>query len=326
MARSIAELLATGVTLEADEAVAIAQQLIDVLRKSPATDEVRPPFGPLSADNVFLKDDGTVFCRGYGTTPAVSEVGIFLDSLLPEGSLRVPSGVRYTIARALLNVDVAPFGSLDELSRDLERHECGDRAAAVRRALARSWGVRAPTVVTVDRRRHHASVTDLRRALREADARLYEQERHRPRDLVIDVLPRPEPETRDRTRLAAAACLAAGVTLVSMSEVMHRQAPSAPPPSAPVVSTAAPEEPPIELKPAAASPVNGIIAVHDTPTARTRPARSEPRRMSLQRASRSQAGSAGRQGGSRSSDGAQRRQPSRGVLDRLRLGWLRSVL
>ena len=324
MTCSIDELLDAGVILEADEAVAIAQQLIAALRDPHQTDEVLPPYGPPSTDNVFLKEDGTVFCRSCQATPVVSEIGRFLDSLLPEGSPRVPGGVRYTIARALLNVDVPPFGSLDELSRDLARHELGDRDAAVRRVLARYGSVSAPAVITsVDRRRHHASVTDLRRALREADARLYERERHLPRDLVIDVLPQPQPATRDHTRLMAAACLAAGLALVSMSELIHKgQSPSVATKSAPiVVSTTAPEEPRIEPA-VVASPAHGIIAVRDVPTSRVRAARPAPPRISQKRASGSSAVTGGRTG-RRLVDPDQRR---RGVLDRLRLGWLRSVL
>ena len=324
MTCSIDELLNAGVILEADEAVAIAQQLIAALRDPHETDEIQPPYGPPSTDNVFLKEDGTVFCRACKATPVVSEIGNFLDSMLPEGSPRVPGGVRYTIARALLNVDVPPFGSLDELSRDLARHELGDRDAAVRRALARYSAVSAAAAVPrVERRRQHASVIDLRRALREADARLVERERHVPPDPVIDVLPQPEPASH-HTRLAAAACLAAGLVLVSMSELMHKgQAPSAAPQSTPnVVSATAPPEPRIDPKPAAAPPVNGIIAVRATSASRVRAVRPEPPRVSPKRDGPSQAGT-GRRAGSRPLDPDQRR---RGVLDRLRLGWLRSVL
>jgi hypothetical protein len=324
MTCSIAELLATGVILEADEAVAIAQQLIAALRDLRETDEVQPPYGPPAADNVFLKVDGSVFCRSCKATPAVSEVGVFLDSLLPEGSPRVPGGLRDTIARALLNVDVPPFGSLEELSRDLARHERGDRAAAVRRALAQYGALRRAAVLSqIDRRRHHASATDLRRALREADMRLFEQQRQLPRNPVIHVPPPPGPAPRDHTRLAAVACLAAGLALVSTSELMHKgQAPGAAAQSAPiVVPGATPEEPSIEPKPTGASSAHGIIAVHDTPVSRVL-AQPGPQQTSLKSGSRSQAGT-GRRAASRPLDPDQRR---RGMLDRLRLGWLRSVL
>jgi hypothetical protein len=324
MTCSIAELLATGVVLEADEAVAIAQQLIAALRDLRDTAEVQPPYGPPSVANVFLRDDGTLFCRACKATPVVSEVGIFLDSLLPEGSPRVPGGVRYTIARALLNVDVPPYNSLDELSRDLARHERGDRAAAVRRVLAQYGALRLAVALSHVDPRHHASATDLRHTLREADALLFEPQRQRPRDSVIHVLPRPEPAPRDHTRLAAVACLAAGLALVSTSELMRRgQTPSVATQSAPIVVPAAtPEEPSIERKPANPSSAHGIIAVHDTPASRVRAARPDPQRASLKSVSRSQAGT-GRRAASRPLDSDQRR---RGVLDRLRLGWLRSVL
>ena len=323
MTCSIDELLKAGVILEADEAVAIAQQLIAALRDPGETDEVQPPYGPPSTANVFLKADGTVFCRGCKATPVVSEIGNLLDSMLPEGSPRVPGGVRYTIARALLNVDVPPFGSLDELSRDLARHELGDRDAAVRRVLARYGAVSTASAVSpVDRRRHHASVIDLRRALREADARLLERERHLPNDLVLDVLPQPEPASRHHTRLAAAACLAAGLVLVSMSELMHKeQAPSVVTQSAPTAMPAI-ARPRIEPKPVDVSPARGIIAVQPIPASRGRAARPEPPRISLQRNGPSRAGT-GPNAGSRRPDSDQRK---RGVLDRLRLGWLRSVL
>ena len=93
----------------------------------------------------------------------------------------MPGGLRYTIARALLEVDVPPFDSLDDFSRDLARHEHGDRAGIVRRLL------RASRLSAVGARRYrrpidgtcHAPATELRRALREADARLYEYQRLR---------------------------------------------------------------------------------------------------------------------------------------------------
>jgi hypothetical protein len=112
MSTSIAECRAAGVVFEADEAVAIAQQLITALRDPGNTDEVHTPYGPPSAENVFLEEDGSVACRGCRVTPVVSEIAIFLEDLLPPGSPRVPGGLRYTMARALLNVDVPPFDSL----------------------------------------------------------------------------------------------------------------------------------------------------------------------------------------------------------------------
>ena len=93
MSISIAECRAAGVVFEADEAVAIAQQLITSLRNPGNTDEVESPFGPPSATNVFLHEDGSVICRGCRMTPVVSEIAIFLEDLLPDGSARVPGAL-----------------------------------------------------------------------------------------------------------------------------------------------------------------------------------------------------------------------------------------
>src|SRR3954462_3863036 len=112
MTSSIAELRARRIMFEPAEAVAIAQQLIRSIADHHVPHELEPPFGPPSAENVFLNDDGSVVCRSCGATPAISEMAIFLDSLLPGGSQRVPGGLRYTIARALLDVEAPPFDSL----------------------------------------------------------------------------------------------------------------------------------------------------------------------------------------------------------------------
>jgi hypothetical protein len=307
MTSSISELRRQGITLDAAEAVAIVKQLIDA---RDGADEVAAPFGPPTADNVFLKDDGSVVCRGCGSTLAVSEVGLFLESLLDSVG-RAPGGLRYTIARALLNVDVPPFDSLADLSRDLERHQRGNSAAIVRALLARSRGVAVvDRVAAVERRRSRAaaSTSELRRALREAEARLYERE---PRLLPvpIDVTPVP-PKTR--TFSAAAACLAAGLALIGAGEFMHsRQPPIVLQPTAPAVAELpAPAEP-------VAEPGRGIIVVHDN-APRVTNVRSEVHRVALRRTAAHPA-----VGTSRVQPSS--RHQSRSVLDRLKLGWLRSA-
>ena len=325
MAISIAELTATGIQFEADEAVAIAQQLIDALRDPYALHDVKPPYGPPSAETVSLKSDGTVVCRGCGTTPAVSEVGIFLHSLLRDGALRVPGGLRYTIARALLDVDVPPFDSLDDFSRDLTRHEHGDRAGIVRRLLARAGGRSSALAVSVaDRRTCHAPATDLRRALREADARLYEYQHLRNHQVLQVKTP-----TRGRTPAATAACLAAGIALICTGELMHRRtapivvstpapiavstpAPIAPQSSAPdqIAQLSTPDQPP------PAEPEGVGIAVRDEPSMSASASRPEVRRIAVKRTKRPST-TASRPSASRPA--------SRGVMDRLRLGWLRNA-
>ncbi len=75
---SLAELQRTGLVLTADEAVAIALQLID----PPANVPLQPPFGPVSADRICIGTDGTVSCAGCAATPSVAELAILLQQLL----------------------------------------------------------------------------------------------------------------------------------------------------------------------------------------------------------------------------------------------------
>jgi hypothetical protein len=324
MTRSIADWQATGFLFEADEAVAVAQELITSLLQPRHPDEARPPYGPPSPDNVFLKPDGSVVCRGCLATPAVSEVAIFLEQLLPAGSPRVPGALRYTIARALLNVDVRPFDSLEELSRDLSRHERGDRSAAIRRALARAASQHAIVAVPhVERRRNGSRVTTLRRELREADVRLYQQgSGRREESMVIDLVAAAQVPYHGRRLSAAAACVAVGCSLIGAGELMHRQpTPAVAPHVAPAaVQTAAvsdelrrPLEPPV----VSPEPVreSGIITVQSVRPPSVRSPRPVAHRISVKRSARLPVAKFQRQPASR--------RPSRGVLDRLRLGWLK---
>jgi hypothetical protein len=296
-------------------------------------DEVEPPYGPPSVDNVFLHEDGSVVCRGCRTTPAVSEVGHFLGSLIREGSACAPGALRYAIARARLEVDVRPFDSLQDFARDLVRHEHGVRAEVVRGVMARAGAPRVSTALSrIERRRPHASVTELRRDLRAAEARVFER--------LVVVPPIDVAPTRPRSLSGAGACLAAGLALICTGELMHRrQAPMVVTAAVPLVSQAAAAEPEREqtarvpstplgagpstpLRAGPSTPLRagdlarGIIAVHDVPSASARPARAVSRRVSVKRASARPAASA---------MDRQARTPnaSRGVLDRLRLGWLR---
>jgi hypothetical protein len=276
---SIAELQHIGVTLEAVEAVAVAQQLIQTLRRCDDAGVVEPPYGPPTAANVVLNDDGSVSCAACGTTPAISEIAIFLDALLPPGSARVPGGLRYTIARGLLEVDVAPFDSLDDFSRALGRQESGPRDEVVRRLLRRAeWARAAAAGARADRRR--ARTTELRRALREADAQLYAfqlaaavppSRRSRFSILSRESLwrghaeasveageprrrwrtsgggPIAPPPRRTRNVPAIAVCLGSGLMLISAGEFMHRW-PTTDPVAASVVA-------PLALATARTSPV-----------------------------------------------------------------------
>ena len=71
-------------------------------------------------------------CLGFAATPAVSEVAILLDALLTDATAPVPGGLRYAIARALLDVDAPPFDSLEDFSDAIARFEHGEAPAVVR--------------------------------------------------------------------------------------------------------------------------------------------------------------------------------------------------
>lgn len=153
---------------EADEAVAIAQELLRTLRAQ--LDAGETGGDPPSSDNVFLTANGSVSCYACKTPPTVADMGIFLHTLLPAGSPHVPDGLRHTVACAVasVHVDVLAFDALDALdafSRELARYENGVRAALIRGVLARSGGtlilrpaasITVPRTASVARRRVRA--------------------------------------------------------------------------------------------------------------------------------------------------------------------------
>ena len=217
MQASAADILQSGVAIEAEEAVAIAQQLIAAIRGGACADLAEPPYGPPTPERVVLCDDGSVTCRGCDATPAVSEIARLLEALLPPAPARVPGGLRFTIARALLDVDVAPFDSLDELSETLARYERGPREQIVSQLLERFAASRGLVPAAMVERRRDVRATDLRRALREADARLYLQTAALQ---SVTVTPRPR---RGRSIGAALAGIAAGALLMVTGEFMYHR-------------------------------------------------------------------------------------------------------
>src|SRR3984893_19337303 len=169
---SLRDVIDRGVELRHYEAVAIAQQVITLLDVDL---QLGPPLGPPSLDNVRLGPDGSIVCSGCATSPAVSEIAILLRSMLPRGgTTRVPGALRYTIARALHEVEAPPFDSLADLSSALMHLERLDRSVVLRGLCARAAAT-APNVVTLnrDRRRRGTSCADLRLQLREADELLF---------------------------------------------------------------------------------------------------------------------------------------------------------
>src|SRR5688500_14638182 len=96
--------------------------------------------------------------------------------MLPRGGpTPVPGALRYTMARAMLEVDAPPFDSIDELSAVLQRHEKGDRTVVLREVYARARAAAASRVIAFpgDRRRRGPQAAELRRQLRQADEELY---------------------------------------------------------------------------------------------------------------------------------------------------------
>jgi WD40 repeat protein len=134
---ALESLLRRGVVLRPHEAVAIAQQLIH----STIDVELRAPFGPPTIESVVILPDGCVASSSSAATLAVSEVGRLLESMLPRGGRQaVPGGLRYAVARALLEVDAPPFDSLQALSSSLNRFEVGERRQVLRSLVARAEG------------------------------------------------------------------------------------------------------------------------------------------------------------------------------------------
>jgi hypothetical protein len=302
-----AELQDRGVTVRWDEAIAIAQQLMVALGGNDCPGGESPD-GPPTRDSVFLMSDGAVTRRSCTAAPTVGEVAAFLQSLLDEDP-RVPGAVRYVIARALLTVDVPPFGSLDDFSRSLARYERLERGAAVRGLLRRAGlvpaalaTVVAPAIVPVaqtrvsssgERRHSPILVSEIRQQLRQADLALYQQ---RAAAAATPIPSRPA----WRATLAAVACLALGVALIGVVEsarASHAETPG--------VAAAAAHD--VWLPSEQLAPTTSLGMTEPVRLAvKTRPSRS-PRAMRA-----GQVRAAGR-------------SSSPPLLARLRLTWLRNV-
>jgi hypothetical protein len=283
---SLAEICEEGIEIRPSEAVAIVQQLIHEPGSGESLGPQAAP-GPPSTARVYLYLNGSVACAASDATPAVSELAALLDALVPPGHPEMPGGLRYTIARALLDVDAPPFDSLDEFSRALARFERGDRREVVRSLLERSAAARRSVGLSrlrlppldprvgeggrqlvafpspSDRRAPTVSVTELRRQLREADQLLFAQ-----RTARAAIGPRPRP-TFGRRVPAIAAGLVAGLSLIGVGEAMHlRRTAQAPPPQAPPALSRS-------TSLAAPAPVSAAPALHATPAMET-PAVVEP--------------------------------------------------
>jgi hypothetical protein len=196
---------------------------------------------------------------------------------------------------------------MEEFSLALAKYEIGAREDVVRRLLQRSSSVLVASLPTRDRRQPHASVTELRRELREADLRLYQ---HRIARSMHDASSRAP---RDRTMLGAAMCVVVGVVLFVSGELMQsRRMPPAmvtPPPPPATIGIAGNATPAVAMPPPA-EPGSVRISV-PSPIVRP-PARRSSVKSSSKRPKPAVPPSA------RPSD-------RRGVLDRLHMRWLRTA-
>src|SRR5262245_25556681 len=325
--RSIAELQSDGIVFRAEEAVAIAQQLI---HNGPSGDcRIEPPFGPPSADGVLVDETGLVTCSTCESTLGVSEAAIFLQQLLPVGTPRVPGALRYMIARALHDVDAPPFDSIDEFSAGLARFERGDRVEVIRGLVERINSEAVPTD-GMDRRQRMPSASDFRRELRAADARLYAQHLALrglpPAGAPPGLPPRPPaaPVIERRRTATIAAGILAGVTLIGVGELMHERSTTAvevapAPQTQDVLEAQTPAQEPIVEPVAARRPAvrntQGVTTSKVTHAVSSASRADKPKPAAKSPSRRPAATGSPRNG-----------QKAPGKLDRLHLGWLRNML
>jgi len=260
--KTLAELLDQNVEISVADAVAVAQQLIS---DPDALGEARAPYGPPTLESVGVTAEGTVRCLHTAATPTVVEVGLVLHNLLVS-SHRVPGRLRYTVSRALHEVEAPPFESAQDFSTALERFETGDRREQIA-GLYEHAGTACPSdagVVSLfapapsvsahaERRIHQRSAAELRQQLREADLRLYEARR-------LSTPDHRQVRKSQLRRAPIAACMVAGAALVAAGEMarvgQRAPAPVASQPSPSLeIATNVPADAGPELSVAAAPPV-----------------------------------------------------------------------
>jgi hypothetical protein len=167
--KSIADLIAAGLRLQPDEAIALIQEVIAALGSYDG-----PPGAMPSLGNTFVDSEGTVVSEA-ASQPTVASVGALLEAMLPDDSVKMSGALRYALARLRGAVDAPSFASVADLSNALRRQEKHARVSVLRelyaRAIAAHWTghVRRP----VERRRMGPAVSDLRRELRALDQERY---------------------------------------------------------------------------------------------------------------------------------------------------------
>ena len=299
-------LLDHGAAVRTNEAVAIVQQLMcDAGHEGDA----HQPYGPLSLDNVEIASDGRVHCVGTAATPSVYEAAALLQALLNETRGAIPGALRYTLGRALLEVDAPPFDSRQQFGDALERFERGPRAEVIAALYARAVSRRSRAV---DRRQTTATPAMLRRELRDADLRLFAA--------TTATVPDARPQQPRASAGPIAACLLAGASLIVVGGAASTE--RTPTASAParVTQHVAARERDIALEAESTT----ITTVPAAPLVATpgRSAASAARKSSVQPSARRVAASPMREPRPALRTRVRpRRDPDRGVIARIRFEW-----
>ena len=201
---SISDLKQTGLVLNVDEALAITQQLVNSSE----------PCGHPSEDGVFIDENGRITTADSQTAITVLEAGALLQALIPS-PIAASGSLRYAIARALCAVEAPPFESLEEFSQAIGRFERSDRSEILRGLASRAFHGSSGAVPAVERRRTAPRAAELRRHLREADQRLYDQQ------LALGTVAAMTPsDPKSRHRLAVT-IVALGMTLSGAAAFAH---------------------------------------------------------------------------------------------------------
>ena len=123
---TLAELIGQDVRLEPDEAATIIREICSVAMSGAH----RQGSAPLTPGKITIDDTGRVSVA-TGTSLSVSDLGGLLEVLLVTarrtGTNRVPGPLLLTMARAIGEVEGAPFTTLEELSTSLARFAIADR-------------------------------------------------------------------------------------------------------------------------------------------------------------------------------------------------------
>ena len=159
--KSIADVIGTSEGLQPHEAVAIIQQLITRVEGI----DVEPTRqGPPSLGDVRLGGDGSIVGGAGAARPSILDMAKLFEAMLPRGGrTHVPGALRYTVARALGEVDAPRFNSIADFSAALKRHEQGDRDTVLRELYSRTLSEPGPRAADWSRRLQRPALASGRR-------------------------------------------------------------------------------------------------------------------------------------------------------------------